>query len=83
MRTEVQCFVSVTVRHFQLYVAQERLGFDLDIELKLGQGHVDHESECDFFEIGIMVGIAVVIRPSRPKAPKQTNAREVWFAYLC
>ena len=33
--TEVQCFISVTVGHFQLYIAQERLGFDLDIEVYL------------------------------------------------
>ena len=38
--TEVQCFVSVTIRHFQLYIAQKRLGFDLDIEVKLSEGFV-------------------------------------------
>ena len=38
VRTGVYCFISATVRHFQLYAAQERLGFDLDIELKLSEG---------------------------------------------
>ena len=32
------CFISVTVGHFQLYIAQERLGYDLDIEVKLYEG---------------------------------------------
>ena len=29
--TGVYCFISATGRHFQLYIAQERLGFDLEI----------------------------------------------------
>ena len=37
VRTGVYCFISATVRHFQLYVAQERLGFDMDIEVKLSE----------------------------------------------
>ena len=36
--TGAYCFISATVRHFQLYAAQERLGIDLDIELKLSEG---------------------------------------------
>ena len=36
--TEVQCFISVIVWHFQLYVVQERLEFDLDIDVKLREG---------------------------------------------
>ena len=38
VNTGVYCFISATVRHFQPYVAQERLGFDLDIEVKLSEG---------------------------------------------
>ena len=38
--TEVQCLISVTIRHFQLYIAQKRLGFDLDIEVQLSEGLV-------------------------------------------
>ena len=36
--TGVYCFISATVRYFQVYIAQERLGFDLDIEVKLSEG---------------------------------------------
>ena len=32
------CFISVIVRHFQLYIAHERLGYDLDIAVKLYEG---------------------------------------------
>ena len=37
--TQVQCFISVIVRHFQLYVARG-LDFDLGIEVKLIEGLV-------------------------------------------
>ena len=36
--TGVYCFISATVRHLQHYAAQERLGFNLDIEVKLSEG---------------------------------------------
>ena len=33
----MQCFISLAVGHFQLYVVQEKLGFDLDIAVKLSE----------------------------------------------
>ena len=38
--TEVQCFISANVVHFQFHVLQQRLGFDLDIEVELSEGLV-------------------------------------------